>query len=34
MYYFLDTSYLVALTHKYDQHHAEAVKVSKSLYMH
>lgn len=31
MLYFLDTSYLVALTHKRDQYHAQAVHVSKSL---
>jgi uncharacterized protein len=31
MNYFLDTSYLVALTHKRDQYHKEAVSVSKTL---
>ncbi len=28
---FLDTSYLVAITHKKDQYHADAVRVGKSL---
>ncbi len=31
MNYFLDTSYLVALTHKRDQYHKEAVNISKTL---
>lgn len=31
MLYFLDTSYLVAITHKKDQYHTNAVSVSKSL---
>lgn len=31
MRYFLDTSYLVAVTHKKDRYHAEAVKISRSL---
>lgn len=31
MQYFLDTSYLVAITHKKDQYHREAIKVSKML---
>jgi len=31
MNYFLDTSYLAALTHKRDQYHEQAVNVSKAL---
>jgi len=31
MLYFLDTSYLIAITHKRDQYHADAVRVSKVL---
>ncbi|ACF42450.1 type II toxin-antitoxin system VapC family toxin [Pelodictyon phaeoclathratiforme] len=31
MIYFLDTSYLVALTHSRDQFHQEAVSISKTL---
>jgi predicted nucleic acid-binding protein len=31
MLYFLDTSYLVAITHKRDQYHSNAVSVSKFL---
>ena len=31
MNYFLDTSYLVALTHKRDQYHEDAVSVRKTL---
>ena len=31
MLYFLDTSYLVAITHKKDRYHADAVKISQSL---
>jgi predicted nucleic acid-binding protein len=29
--YFLDTSYLIAITHKRDQYHDEAIAVSKTL---
>ncbi|QTA83470.1 PIN domain-containing protein [Desulfonema limicola] len=31
MRYFLDTSYLIAITHKRDQYHEHAVKISRSL---
>jgi predicted nucleic acid-binding protein len=31
MRYFLDTSYLIAITHKRDQYHEDAVRVSQSL---
>lgn len=31
MNYFLDTSYLVAITHKRDQYHKQAVELSKTL---
>ncbi|MCI5150618.1 MAG: PIN domain-containing protein, partial [Candidatus Electrothrix sp. MAN1_4] len=31
MKYFLDTSYLIAITHKQDQYHEKAAAVSKKL---
>jgi uncharacterized protein len=31
MLYFMDTSYLVAITHKRDRYHADAVSISKTL---
>jgi uncharacterized protein len=31
MLYFIDTSYLVVITHKRDRYHAEAVRISKVL---